>query len=93
MDVAAVLLHHGLELTQVLDAAILGLQHVLLKPVAQQYQILGHLIGGEVSEGPHLGLDVFFVFCQLVYCVCDQSAGGGGGKDNRQSARTGISKV
>lgn len=83
VDVAGVLLHHGLELAQVLDAAILGFQHVPLKPVAQQLQILGHLTGRGVGEGPDLGLDVIFVFCQLGDCVCDQSAGGGRGKDNR----------
>lgn len=41
-DVVAVLLHHGLELTQVVSATLLGIQHVPLESVDQKLQVLRH---------------------------------------------------
>ncbi len=74
-DVICVLLHHGLKLTQILSAALLGIQHVTLEFVGQKLQVLRQLAGGAVGVGAQLGLDVISVRCQLCHGVSDQSAG------------------
>lgn len=77
--IVAVLLHHRLELPQILGAAVFGFCHVLLESVEEKLHVLRHLAAGAISVGRQLGLDVFSVLSQLGHGVGDQSAERRGG--------------
>lgn len=74
-EIVGVLFDHGCELCQVLGAALLGVHHVLLKPVGQELHVLGHLTGRDVGVWGQFGLDVISVCVQLGHGVSDQGTG------------------
>ncbi|TRY93426.1 hypothetical protein DNTS_014255, partial [Danionella cerebrum] len=74
LHIICILLHHGLQLLEVLGTALLGIGHVCLQFSGQELKVFAQLTSSVVGVRSQLGLEVVGVGVELGHGICNQGA-------------------